>query len=445
MKSNTALFLMFLTMYIGVAAQQSPQLSRDQVRETVQELSTSLTAHYVFPEKAANASVFLHSGIDGGVYDKILDPNLLAGTLFKELQPVLNDKHFRIVYNPELEKEVLRYNSRPAQPAADVQSEKDKNFYFRKIEMLPGNVGCLEFNGFALPNKDFRRTLGFVMGCLANCEALIIDLRSNRGGNGKSSEEILSYFFERNTYIGRSYNRISDQWSSSYVKGYKSNRKSIYLNMPIYLLTGKNTYSAGEGFAYALQQQRGSKVVGTQTSGAAHLTRSFSLGNGFVGYIPYQRTENAKTGTDWEGTGVIPDVTTTENALIIAHNLILAEKMAKTNGKEKDVLLWMINYNKSMLSSGRLTDTNLNCFTGRFAEFEITSKDEQLFFRDVNQKHTVPAVMVPIDPDFYQVRKDYQVRFESLKNGQYQNLRVYWSDGYSEKIERLHTLDELQD
>lgn len=146
-----------------------------------------------------------------------------------------------------------------------------------------------------------------------------------------------------------------------------------------------------------------------------------------------------------EGTGVIPDVMTTENALIIAHNLILAEKMAKTTGKEKDVLLWMINYNKSMLSSGRLTDANLNCFTGRFAEFEITGKDEQLLFRDVNQKHTVPAVMVPIDQDFYQVKKDYQVRFESLKNGQYQNLRVYWSDGYSEKIERLHTLDEVQD
>lgn len=439
MKRNLAVLSILLTVCIAASAQQSAQLSKDQIHETVKQLGTALVKNYVFPGKAENASMFLHSKIDGGFYDSILDPNLLANTLFNELQPVLNDKHFRIVYNPSLEKEILSYNSRPAQLVTDLQSEKKKNFYFRKIEILPGNVGYLEFNGFALPNKDFRKTLGSVMGYLANCEALIIDLRSNRGGNGKSSGEILSYFFQQKTNIGRSYNRISNEWTNSYVKGYKSNRKGIHLNMPVYLLTGRNTYSAGEGFAYALQQQRNSTVVGSPTAGGAHLTRSVSLGNGFVGFIPYQRTENAKTGTDWEGTGVIPNVSTMENALIIAHNLILLDKIAKATGKEKDVLLWIINYNKSTLSSGKSIETSINSFTGRFAEFEITGKDQQLFFRDVNQKNTTPAIMVPIDQDFYQVGKDYQVRFESLSNGQYQNIRVFWSDGYSEKIGRLHS------
>ena len=439
MKRNLVILSMLLFVCMGALAQQSTQLSKEQIHQTIKQLGAALVTNYVFPQKAEYASVFLHSKIDSGSYDNIHDPNLLASTLFKQLQSVLNNKHFRIVYNPSLEKEILSYNSRPTQLVTDLQSEKKKNFYFKKIEMLPGNVGYLEFNGFALPNKDFSKTLGSVMGYLVNCEALIIDLRSNRGGNGKASGEILSYFFQQKTNIGRSYSRIGNKWTNSYVKGYKSNRNPIHLDMPVYLLTGRNTYSAGEGFAYVLQQQRGATVVGSPTSGGAHLTRSFSLGNGFVGFIPYQRTENAKTGTDWEGTGVIPDVSAMENPLTTAHNLILSDKIAKTTGKEKDVLVWIINYNKSMLSSVRITETNLDSFTGRFAEFEITGKGGQLFFRDVNQKNTAPAVMVPIEKDFYQVGKDYQVRFESLGNGQYRNIRIFWSDGYSEKIERQQT------
>jgi hypothetical protein len=45
--------------------------------------------------------------------------------------------------------------------------------------------------------------------------------------------------------------------------------------------------------------------------------------------------------------------------------------------------------------------------------------------------------MIRIEKDFYQAGEDYQLRFESLKNGQYQNVRIFWSDGYSEKISRL--------
>lgn len=56
-------------------------------------------------------------------------------------------------------------------------------------------------------------------------------------------------------------------------------------------------------FAYILKNQHHATIVGEPTNGGAHLIRSFSLGNGFVGFIPCLRSENEKTHTDREGTG----------------------------------------------------------------------------------------------------------------------------------------------
>jgi len=45
------------------------------------------------------------------------------------------------------------------------------------------------------------------------------------------------------------------------------------------------------------------------TTGAEHNpVRPFSIGLGFVADIPYARSLNPYTHTDWEGTGVIPDI-----------------------------------------------------------------------------------------------------------------------------------------
>ncbi|MGM9477997.1 hypothetical protein ACS5PU_16320 [Pedobacter sp. GSP4] len=141
MKRNLAILSILLAAGIGAFAQQTTKLSKDQVRQTVKQLSAALLATYVFPEKAENASVFLHSKIDSGLYDNIPDPNLLASTLASQLKPLLGDKHFRVVYNPLLEKEILSYNNSLTPPAGELQSEMKKNFYFRKVEMLPGNIG----------------------------------------------------------------------------------------------------------------------------------------------------------------------------------------------------------------------------------------------------------------------------------------------------------------
>jgi len=117
------------------------------------------------------------------------------------------------------------------------------------------------------------------------------------------------------------------------------------MSMPLYILTSERTFSAAEGLAYNLQQIKKAIIIGDTTRGGAHATRSFALGHGFVGFIPFTRTENAITKIDWEDRGVIPDIAVNEDsALLKAQEQIYLEDLSKAKGdEEKNKFKWLIN------------------------------------------------------------------------------------------------------
>jgi C-terminal processing protease CtpA/Prc len=76
-------------------------------------------------------------------------------------------------------------------------------------------------------------------------------------------------------------------------------------------------------------------LIGETTGGGANPGGLMPLGAGFVAFIPTGRAINPITGTNWEGTGVKPDVpTSAAAALKLAHaqavrTLLKAEKDAE--------------------------------------------------------------------------------------------------------------------
>jgi hypothetical protein len=56
--------------------------------------------------------------------------------------------------------------------------------------------------------------------------------------------------------------------------------------------------------------------------------------------------------------------------------------------KMKRKIIWQINFNKSKSSNVIINPTELTKLIGRFQEFEITLSENQLMFRDTNQKVT---------------------------------------------------------
>jgi len=107
------------------------------------------------------------------------------------------------------------------------------------------------------------------------------------------------------------------------------------LDVPLFLLTSKKTFSAAESFAYDMKVRKRATLVGDSTKGGAHDVGYFKLDDQFEMYVSIGRGVNPVTNTNWEGIGVIPDVfVPASSALDTA--IALARKAAEASSKETD-------------------------------------------------------------------------------------------------------------
>jgi C-terminal processing protease CtpA/Prc len=97
----------------------------------------------------------------------------------------------------------------------------------------------------------------------------------------------------------------------------------------VYVLTSGTTFSGGEQLSYDLQQLGRATIVGEQTRGGAHVREGFIVHPHLEATISVAEAVNPKTGGNWEGTGVTPDVpTTAEQALDAAYRGALKDVVA---------------------------------------------------------------------------------------------------------------------
>jgi len=202
------------------------------------------------------------------------------------------------------------------------------NFGFEKIDRLAGNIGYLRVDGF-MPTDVGAETAIAAMSFLANTDALIFDLRySVNGGDPTMSTLLSSYLFDSEpVHLGDIYwregNRTRQIWTMPYVPGKK------YLRKEVYFLTSKDTISAGEGFVYDLQNLKRVTVIGETTAGAANPGFEYRINEHFFMFLPMGRAINPITKTNWEGTGVKPDIEVpAEQALKTAHLMALKKLLA---------------------------------------------------------------------------------------------------------------------
>jgi C-terminal processing protease CtpA/Prc len=80
------------------------------------------------------------------------------------------------------------------------------------------------------------------------------------------------------------------------------------VKQPVYVLTARRTFSGAEEFSYNLQNLKRATIVGETTGGGAHPVRGEKLDERFSIGVPDARAINPITKTNWEGTGVEPDV-----------------------------------------------------------------------------------------------------------------------------------------
>jgi retinol-binding protein 3 len=431
--------LLFISILVANIMVGQNELNAASKRIVLTNLFNELEKSYVFPDQAEIIKEKVELNFVNGNYDSIVSNNDFARQISSDMRSMINDNHLRVIYDPELEKDILMFLSSKQNAkkisAQDIREDELKNFHFAKVEILPANIGYIQLNGFAVPSKSTSITIQAAMQFVSHSDAVILDLRNNFGGNADVAKEILSYFFDAKVYAGKSYNRINDKWTKQYVGSNKVDAKKLVLKMPVYVLVSERTFSAAEGFAYTLQQLSKATIVGDTTRGGAHLTRSFSLGEGYVAFIPYSRSENRITNTDWEGSGVIPTVATNESFALVEAQLHFLYKQLdlQTTEEDKRKINYVINYLRSNTNQALPDKTTIEMLVGAYEYFNVHFENNQLYFMDTKNFDT-PELMVPINDTIFQIGFDYQIEFKMNELGQCYAFQMYWDDGWTELV-----------
>ncbi len=279
-------------------------------RETVASIVETLNAEYVFPDVARQMGEALTTHLKAGRYDDMTQAADFARAVSEDLQAISRDKHLRV--RP-------RRMSAPAGGEAGlrgIHAAAQNNFGFRKVELLPGNVGYLKLDGFH-PSDDAKQVAAAALAFLARADALIFDLRENGGGSPEMIIFLSSYLFEEPTLLNRFFDRegnmTSDSWTREEIPGSR-----FAPGLPVYVLTSAYTFSAAEEFTYNLQQLKRAVIVGEKTGGGAHPVMMRTLNKRFEVSVPHSRAENPVSKTNWEGVGVKPDMAVASGAALAA-------------------------------------------------------------------------------------------------------------------------------
>ncbi len=301
--------------------------------QVIDAILKRLNDSYVFPETAKQMETAIRERASKGEYDSVAGAQAFAEKLTNDLQAVSRDKHLRVRYSPD----PLPVRPERREPTADERAENQKrlgwmNHGFEKVERLPGNIGYIAFRGF-FDEEAGAETVAAAMNFVSNTEALIIDLRQNGGGNPAMVALVCSYLFgpepvHLNDLYWREGNRTEEFWTRKEVAGRR------YLNKDVYVLTSNRTFSGAEEFAYNLKNLKRATIVGETTGGGAHPGGGFRLNEHFQAFIPTGRAISPITKTNWEGTGVEPDVKVASDlALKTAH--VAALRKSVNNIKEE--------------------------------------------------------------------------------------------------------------
>jgi C-terminal processing protease CtpA/Prc len=287
---------------------------------------------YVHPTEGREIHDGLLRFLREGRFDGEMTDSEFAAKQTEYLYFFSRDKHMRVIFDPrrarELDKrEKLSEKAKKEIEKGRTEQAAKENFGFKKVEILEGNIGYMDFHIFD-KSEPALETGAAAMRFLSQTDAVILDLRANRGGQANMVRLIASCFIEGrvllNTIIDRDGKIREEIWTLPEGSGPAMHDRDLYV------LTGIRTASAAESFIYIMKNLKRAVIVGERTAGAANPGGFHHAGGGFLVFIPSGQPVSPVTGTNWEGVGVEPDVLVPEGqALRKAHSLAL-EKLKKT-------------------------------------------------------------------------------------------------------------------
>jgi hypothetical protein len=332
----------------------------DQDR-VIDKIAQILEAKYIHADVAREMVAVMEKNRED--YHALTQPRMLTKRLNDDLFAVSKDHHVKVLYTD------------PGKDALSALFTAESNYKFVKAETLPGNIGYLRMDEFST-HKEALEVAEAALAFLANTDALIIDLRFNRGGSGDLATLMLSYFFEKPTVINRYYYRWTGK--SSHYMTHKKVEGQRLVGKPLYVLTGRYTASAAEIFANTVKTFELGTLVGEKTFGIANVADLAALENGFSLLFTHGEDKNPITGTNWQGTGIMPDVTCgLDEAPARAHQLAWSRVSGVQDGTP-----WSARAMSALFDP--VQPENLVTLAGQYGGTEFFLEDGKLLMQKAN-------------------------------------------------------------
>jgi hypothetical protein len=293
-----------LTTTAPITFAEDTRLDAAARHRVIDGASAIVRKYYVDAELAQKMAIALQDHEKNGDDNEATDGSTFADLLTSQIREASHDKNVAVIYSA-----VKTTENSPAPSAEEVaryrKKMKQNNCTFEKIAILPHNIGYLKFNSF--PDASICGPMAAAaMAKLNHADAIIFDLRDNPGGYANMVALVATYLFDRPTHLNdfydRSQNSTEESWTLPPVPG---NRLA---DKPAFVLTSSTTFSAAEGFSYDLKMLKRAMLVGETTSGRGHMGVQHRIDGHFTIRVPSMKVINPISKTNWEGTGVEPDV-----------------------------------------------------------------------------------------------------------------------------------------
>lgn len=255
--------------------------------------------HHVDAETGQRAAQSILSGCRYGRYDN-LSANDAASVVTSDMRRASGDHH---LYLEAVD---------PTRPTIDWVAEWRSNgsaeqWGIPDVEVLTPDIGYLKITSF-YPLPDAEPSIANAFEVLRNTASLIVDLRSNGGGDSDTADAIFATLAPGEPT--RPFAVVGRGSRTSPAPPPRRSWPEYGGSRPVAVLIDKRTFSAPEAIAFALQERQLAVVVGERSAGGANMMSDpIPIAGRFRLGVPTERPASVLTGANWEGGGVTPNIT----------------------------------------------------------------------------------------------------------------------------------------
>jgi hypothetical protein len=302
-------------------------LAAGEGRAIAEKLAVKLTDNFVYADHGQRYAEMLRANAQAGRFDKGTRQEL-AERMTDDLQAVQRDGHLHVAV---AEKEDGDH------AGGAVGIPKHWPPLIQSAKWIAPGIAYIRFTAFMSTDEEVAAVRAF-MREHRDAKTFIFDLRNHHGGRLGEMDEIFPYLFAEKTALVTMEMRrsIFDREGSPFgeaptlelAKDDSYARVTHYAlpgeatparDAKVYLLTSNRTGSAAEHFSLAMKSTGRATLIGEATAGANHFGDMTEIGENFAAFVPVGRTYDIKTGRDWEGDGIAPDIAVDpRQALVVA-------------------------------------------------------------------------------------------------------------------------------